>query len=128
LGLLIAETRVTKAKAGERTAAIRDLVAQSVLIAGVFVLLLYLLVLSSTLLPPLKVLIVLVCIVALVAVLLRRSFIKLYSRAQLALRETLSQTPPPREAQTPANLPGLLREANLETIRIAANSAAAGKL
>ena len=128
LGLLLAETRISKEIAGERTAAIRDLVAQSVPIAGLLVLIFYLLVLSSALLPPVKILIVLIGIVVLVTLMLRRTFIKVYSRAQFALRETLSQPPPPREAQTPAQLPGLLREADLETIQIAADSPAVGKL
>src|SRR2546427_88754 len=128
LGLLLAETRITKEIAGERTAAMRDLVAQSVPIAGLIVLLFYLLVLSSALLPPMKILLVLIGIVVLVTLMLRRTFIKVYSKAQFALRETLSQTPPPREAQTPAQLPGLLREADLETIQIAPDSPAVGKL
>ena len=128
LGLLLAETRITKEIAGERTAAMRELVAQSVPIAGLLVIIFYLLVLSSALLPPMKILIVLIGIVVLVTLILRRTFIKVYSRAQFALHETLSQAPPPRETQTPAQLPGLLREADLETIQITADSPAVGKL
>ena len=67
-------------------------------------------------------------IVALVTVLLWRSLIKIYSHAQIALRETLSQPPPPRPAQVPAPLPGFLREADLETMTIAADAPAVGKL
>lgn len=128
LGMLIAETRVTRARAGERTAAIREIVAQGILIAGVFVLIVYVLVLSSTLLPSLEILMVLLVIVALVTLLLWRSFIKIYSRAQVALRETLSQPPPPPHPPEPSHLPGLLREADLETLEIPDGSSAAGKL
>jgi monovalent cation:H+ antiporter-2, CPA2 family len=127
-GMLIAETRVTKANAGERTTAIRELIAQSVLIAGAAVLILYVLVLSSTLLPSLEILLVLLVIVALVTWLLWRSFIKMYSQAQFALRETFSQVPLPRTGQAPAHPPGFLREADLEMMEIGANSPAAGKL
>lgn len=127
-GMLIAEMRVTQANAGERTAAIRAVVAQSVLIAGVVVLILYVLVLSSTLLPSLKILMILLVIVTLVTWLLWRSFIKIYSQAQIALRETLSQLPLPRPAQAPAHPHGLLREADLETMEIAADAPAVGKL
>jgi len=127
-GMLIAEVRVQRATAGERTAAIRDVVAQSVLIAGVVVLILYVFVLSSTLLPSLEILLVLLVIVGLVALLLWRSFIKIYSRAQIALHETLSQSPPPRPAQTPARPPGFLREADVETMGIDVGAVAAGKL
>ena len=126
LGLLLAETRITKETAGDRVASLRELVAQGVPIAGLLVLILYLLVLSSALLPPLKVLIVLILILVLVTIRLRRVFIKVYSRAQIALQETLSQPPAQKPAQ--GQLPGLLREADLETIQITADSPGVGKL
>src|SRR6185436_12119644 len=74
------------------------------------------------------VLIVLLAIVGLVTVLLWRSFIKVYSKAQFALQETLAQPPAPRLEPVPAPLPSLLREANLETVTLAAGSPAAGRL
>jgi CPA2 family monovalent cation:H+ antiporter-2 len=127
LGLLIAETKVTRAAAGERTDAIRAVVAQVVPIAGLLVLGLFVLVLSSALLPTFKVLIVLLVILALITWLLWRSFIKVYSKAQIALKETLAQPPVSRPAP-PAPLPTLLRDANLESVTIAPQSPAAGKL
>jgi len=127
-GMLIAETRVTRAKAGARTRAIREVVAQTVVIIGVLVLILYVFVLSSTLLPSLKVLMILLAIVALVTVLLWRSFIKIYSQAQVALSETLSQPPAPRPLAASQHLPGLLGEADLEAMQIVSSSPAAGKL
>src|SRR6266545_77680 len=66
LGLLIAETKVTAAAAGERTVAIRAVVAQVVPIAGTVALGLFVLVLSSALLPTFKVLIVLLALVTLI--------------------------------------------------------------
>ena len=122
LGLLIAETKVTKAAAGERTAAIRAVVAQVIPIAGTVALGLFVLVLSSALLPTFNVLLVLLAIVALITWLLWRSFIKVYSKAQVALQETFAQPP------VPTALPSLLREADLETVTIATGSPAAGKL
>jgi CPA2 family monovalent cation:H+ antiporter-2 len=128
LGLLIAETRVQRAVAGERTAAIRSLVAQVVPITGTIVLGLYVLVLSSTLLPSLQVSWVLVGIVAFITWLHWRSFIRVYSKAQIALQETFAQTPTPRPQPVPvAALPSLLREATLETVSISAESPAARK-
>jgi monovalent cation:H+ antiporter-2, CPA2 family len=127
LGLLVAETRVTYAAAGERTAAIRAVVAQIVPIIGTIALVGYVLVLSSTLLPPFRVWIVLLVLVAAIAWLLWRSFIKIYSKAQVALQETFAQAPPPRPGR-PGELPSLLREANLETVALAAASPAVGKL
>jgi CPA2 family monovalent cation:H+ antiporter-2 len=128
LGILIAETRVTTAAAGERTSAIRTIIAQAVPVAGTLILGLFVLVLSSALLPPLEVLIVLLLIVALISISLWRLFVRVYSKAQLALREVLIQTPEPRHAPAAVPLPSLLREANLETIPIADKSPARGKL
>ena len=128
LGLLVAETRVTPAAAGERTAAIRAVVAQIVPIAGTVALGVFILVLSSSLLPSLNVLVLLVLIVAFTAWLLWRSFIRIYSRAQVALQETFGQPPPPRPQSAPAALQSILREADLETVTIAEDSPAAGKL
>jgi len=128
LGLLVAEIKVTEAVAGQRTAAIRTVVAQVVPVAGLLTLGLFVLVLSSTLLPGLPVLLLLLGIVACITWLLWRSFIKVYSKAQVALHETLAQPPVPRPDHLPAVLPSLLREADLATVTLAADSPAAGKL
>lgn len=128
LGLLIAQARVTKAAAGERAPAIRSVVAQFIPIAGTVILGFYVLALTSTLLPALNVVIVLLFLVGLIAWLLRRTLIRVYSKGQAALQETLSQTPSPSPAEAAATLPALLREANVETVQLAGLSPAAGKL
>jgi monovalent cation:H+ antiporter-2, CPA2 family len=126
LGMLIAQTRVTKAAAGERTTAIQAIVTQVITIAGTVLLAFYVLVLTSTLLPSVQVLIALMVLIGLIAWLLRRSFIRVYSKAQAAVQETLNQPPAPALAVTV--IPSVLREAILETVQIAAASPAAGKL
>jgi len=126
LGLLIAETGVMQG--GDRTALVREIVAQGIPIAGSVALGLYVLVLSSALLPAFKILIVLLVVVAMIAWLFWRAFSRIYSKAQVALRETLAQAPAPRPTQAPAQLSGLLREADLATVEIAGDSPAAGKL
>ena len=128
LGLLVADMKVQASAAGERTAAIRALVAQVVPIAGTIALGLYILVLSSTLLPSFKVTLTLILIVAFIAWLLWRSFIRVYSKAQIALQETFAQPPAPRPQAASATLPSLLREADLETVTIAPGATAARKL
>jgi CPA2 family monovalent cation:H+ antiporter-2 len=128
LGLLVAETKVTEAAAGERTAAIRAVVAQGVPIAGTVALGLFVVVLSSALLPGFKVLIVLLAIVALITWRLWRSFIKVYSKAQVALQETFAQTPERPHEVKPVVLPPVLRDADLETVTLSADSPVAGKL
>lgn len=128
LGLLVAETRVSEAAAGERTAAIRAVVAQVIPIAGTALLGLFVLLISSTLLPSFKVLVLLLFIVGLVAWRLWSSFIKVYSKAQVALEETFAQQPAPRLAPVTAPLPSLLREADLEAVTLGADSPGVGKL
>lgn len=127
LGLLLAETKVAAERAGANTAAFRAIIAYAVPVAGGAVLGLYVLALSSTLLPPLRILIILLAVVGVLAWVLRRSFTRLYSSAQVALEETFTSpafTPPP----PPAKLPSLLREANLATVVLTPESPAAGKL
>lgn len=127
LGLLLAETRVSETAAGERTAAIRTVVAQVVPIAGMLALGLFVMALSSAILPSFKVLMVLIAIVVFVTWLLWRSFIRVYTKAQAALQTTLAEIAPHHE-NVPIALPSLLREANLETFTILPGSPVSGKL
>jgi CPA2 family monovalent cation:H+ antiporter-2 len=126
LGMLVAETRVTDSMAGERAAAIRAVVAQLVPIAGTVVMGVYVVMLSSTFLPTYKVFVVLLLLVSLMSWLLRRSFIRVYSKAQVALQETLAQRPHPVPANHGAALPPTLRDADLEMLTIDAGSSAIG--
>ena len=128
LGLLIAELKVPASAGNERATALRAVVAQGVPAAGLVVLAAYVLVLSSALLPPFNVLLVLLAIVALVTWLLWHSFIKVYAKAQSALTDTLAQPPPRRPEPQPRVLPALLREANLERVSLNHDSSAIGKL
>jgi len=127
LGLLIAETKVPVAAAGERTAAIRAVVAQGMPIAGTAGLGLYVLALSSAILPPMRILVVLLLLAVLAAWFLRRSFIRVYAKAQIALQETFAETPSTHTEHV-ARLPSLLREAHLQTVPVKPNSPASGKL
>jgi uncharacterized protein with PhoU and TrkA domain len=67
-------------------------------------------------------------IVAVTAVLLRRSFTKLYSKAQIALLETLAQPPDPRRDVVETTLPAMMREAQLATIHIGESATVTGKM
>lgn len=127
LGLLIAEIKVTTAAAGSRTAAIRSVVAQVIPITGTIVLGFYVIMLSSALLPSFKIFVTLLILAGVASWLLRRSFIKVYSKAQVALEETFSQPPMHHKEPAPVALPSLLQEADLTTVAIAADSPAAGK-
>lgn len=128
LGLLVAETRVTPAQAGDRTEAIRNVVAQAVPAAGLVGLVAFGLLLSSTLLPPLNILLVLLVVVALLTWLLWRTAIRVHSQAQFVLRETLASPPAAREPEAPRPTSPLLHEANLATVMLSEASPAARKL
>jgi len=126
LGLLIAETNVSAAAAGEHTKAIRAIVAQVIPILGTVILSIYIIILISTLLPRFELFAVMLVLASLVSWLLRRSFTKVYAKAQIALQETLSQ-PEPVPHEPSAALPALLRDAGLEPVAITIGSPAAGK-
>jgi CPA2 family monovalent cation:H+ antiporter-2 len=127
LGLLLAETQVSLGAAGPNTAAVRAVVAQVVPVAGAIALGLFVVVLSSALLPSFRIWIVLLVIVALTGWLLWRSFIRIYSKAQVALEETFAHDAG-AHTKVPAALPSLLREADLEAISLEPGSQAVRKL
>jgi CPA2 family monovalent cation:H+ antiporter-2 len=132
LGLLIAETKITELSDRQRTQAVRSVVAAVIPMAGTVVLGLYVIVLSSALLPTFKVFLGLLLAAGLISWVLRRSFIKVYASAQAALQETLSQPAAEDEEstrETAANpLRSLLREADLGKVEIPKGSSAVGKL
>jgi CPA2 family monovalent cation:H+ antiporter-2 len=127
-GLLLAETKVSQERAGEHTAAIRSIIAALVPIVGSVALGVFVLMLSSTLLPPLNVLLVLLVIVGLIAWLTWRPFVKVHSTAQAALNDTFAKTDSPAPQNIGAQLFPLLDEANLDAVTVPADSTVAGKL
>jgi CPA2 family monovalent cation:H+ antiporter-2 len=128
LSMLLSEMSVTRTAGGQNTPALRSIVANTILVAGSALLMLIILLLSSTILPSWKLLAAQALIVAVFAIVLRRSFTRLYSKAQFALQETLSQPPPAQREALPATLPAILRDAELKTIHISDKMLAAGKL
>jgi CPA2 family monovalent cation:H+ antiporter-2 len=127
VGLLIAEISVTRGAGGANTDAYRAIISTTILAAGCLGLLPFILGLSAAILPSWNVLLALALLVGIAVVLLRRSFIRLYSRAQAALQETLAETPPPIHDAAPV-LPSLMREAELSLVAITNASPTAGKL
>jgi CPA2 family monovalent cation:H+ antiporter-2 len=124
---LISEATVTKKAAGQNTDAVRAAIAGTIRIAGAFVLVAYLILLTTAIMPPWPVLVVLLILVAVIATLQWRAFEKVYNKAQLSLRETLTQ-PIPEHGAHPNPLPPVLQDAELETVIITSESPARGKL
>lgn len=125
LGMLLAELRVKQLSSPARAKEIKAVISTTVPLAGAIGLGLLIFSLSAPLLPSLEILIVLLLILAALTYLLWRSFVKVYSKAQVAIQETLAAKPHPNEQSEP--LPNLFREAKLHTITISAASPAMGK-
>jgi len=119
---------VRRAAVAENTPQIRAIIANFTLIAGSVGLLLFILVLSSAILPSWNVLLVLAVILVALAILLRRSLIQIHSKAQIALQDTLLQPPITDHVEASATLPPMLREAELRSVVLEHNSRAAGQL
>ncbi len=124
--LLLAEMSVNPNRAGKNAAAIRGIISRTVFITGIIVLGLWVLVVSSPFLTSLTALSVLLVIIGIVAGLFWRFFISIHAKAQVALRESLAENPPPSAHELP--LPHVLKGAELEIVTLPPNCAAAGKL
>jgi len=126
-GMLVSEMSVSESAAGHNTAGLRGLISTIVVVAGCTGLALLTLLLSSAILPSWNVLIVLGLVLVGAAILLRRSFVRVYAKAQIALVETFSSTPDHHHAEEEPTLPPLLRHAELLTVSILETSWAIGK-
>lgn len=128
MAMLISETSVTRAAGGEATDAYRGVIRNTILFAGCAGFVLLLIVLSSAILPSWKVLIGAAVIIAIAYFLLRRSFTRLYSKAQAALFETFAQPPPSHQPESSTVIPAMMREAKLKVVVLEESSPGAGKL
>ena len=78
--------------------------------------------------PSGKIVWVLLAILAGIAALFWRSFIKVYSKAQVAIVETLASTPSTQMVEVSRPLKNLLQEAKLKLVPVAESSSAKGHL
>jgi CPA2 family monovalent cation:H+ antiporter-2 len=127
LGMLLAELRVKQISADARAKEIKAVISATVPLAGAAGLGLLIFSLSTSLLPSGEVLIVLLLILAALTFLLWRSFVKVYSKAQVAIQETLASSPLPPQVVTPVPLQNLLKEAKLLVFVITETSPAKGR-
>lgn len=127
LSMLLSEMTFRDHSSPDRLTTLRVIVSNTTLFTGVVGLGLLVLLLSSALLPPWQIAIVLVLLAVLIALLLQTFFIRIYSRAQLRLQEVLTREPPPPAHETAKQMPALLEEAEVLTLRITANSPVLGK-
>ncbi len=127
-GMLIAEMTITRSSYGQKaTGPLRGLVSTIVVALGTSALGLLVLVLSSAVLPSGKLLVVLGVGLVVAVIMLRRTFVKVYAKAQIALIETFEAPPVPRHEEE-KKLPPMLHEAELLTIKLPETAWTVGKL
>ena len=123
LGMLISEATIRRESAGQRTQLLRAVVANVCLVAGTAGMILSVLLLSSALLPPLGVMLALAVVLAGVAWLQWRFLVRIYARAQIALKVTFEANELGQAEIEAADLPaGLLEAAHLDSVRLAKGS------
>jgi len=127
LSMLVSEMTIRDRPGFKNKLAMRAMLSNTTLFTGIIGLGLLVLLLSSVLLPSWEVFLVLLGIAVAVAILLRTFFIRIYSRAQITIRETLSREPLHHAPEVSQSLPSLLENAALITVRITADSPALGK-
>jgi CPA2 family monovalent cation:H+ antiporter-2 len=127
-GLLFADHRVSERDAGAATQAIRTVVAAAVPAAGSVTLGVFVLLLSSTILPPLNVMLVLVAVIVFLAWRMWKTFVRVYASAQIAIADTLAAQPESETEEAGPSRHGMLEESNVETVEVGSGCIAAGKL
>jgi CPA2 family monovalent cation:H+ antiporter-2 len=128
MGMLISEVSVTREAAGESADAYRAIVRNTVFVIGCMGFLFMILMLSSTILPSWRALLASAFVVVLAVLLLRKSFSRIYSKAQAALHETFAQPPDPHHSEPAPVIPPMMRDAKLKTVVLEENSPVVGKL
>lgn len=126
LGMLLADVRAKTVQSGFLNA--KAIITATVPLVGMVGLGILIFLLSSALLPSGKIVWVLLAILAGVAALFWRSFIKVYSKAQVAIVETLASTPSTHMVEVSRPLKGILQEAKLKLTPITEDSLAKGRL
>jgi monovalent cation:H+ antiporter-2, CPA2 family len=129
LGMLLAELSTHRSGIDERILIIRRAIANAILFAGAVGLALWIWSVSAAFLPTWPVLIVFTIIILFVAFLLWRSLIQVYSKAQIALHETLSKSAEIRGSLGAGeSVSTMLSDAEIEDVLLTSASPACGKL
>jgi CPA2 family monovalent cation:H+ antiporter-2 len=111
---------------GDRGGAIRAVISHVFILGALVVMIFITILLSTSILSFSENLLLLMIPMAIFIMLFRSKLVRLYSRAQIALHETMLELPSLAHAEE-RPLPDLLREAELETIEIPPAAAIAGR-
>ncbi|MDX9975171.1 MAG: cation:proton antiporter [FCB group bacterium] len=124
VAMVLAELTVKPLSSGEPNYALRSAIANTLFAFAAASVCALVLLLGTALLPPWPVLVMLLVIVVLMSVLLWRSLVRVYAKAQVSLRDILSDTTP-HEVLRP--VPHMMEAAQLKTVILPAHSIAVGK-
>ncbi len=127
LSMLLSELAIRERSSHRQKLAMRTLLSNTILFAGSVAMSVLILALSAPLLPPWEILILLCGLAGALAVTLQAHFVRLYSRAQAAIQETLDRPHHRHEPEPVRPLPPLLDQADLRTVTLAEKGHAAGK-
>lgn len=127
LSMILSELAIREQVSQRQKVALRTLLSNTILFAGAVAMSVLVLALSAPLLPPLKILLLLCVLAALLATVLRAHFVRLYSRAQNIVHEALARTHHVHEPAPVRYLPPLLDQADLRTLTLPASAPAAHK-
>jgi monovalent cation:H+ antiporter-2, CPA2 family len=122
MSMLISEISVPAATTGNQGGAARYVIGQVFVLVSLLGMLVLTILLSTSILSSLESMIPLLLIVTVAAMLCRPMLVRIYSRAEIALHETLVEIPRLRQQEAPKAMPELLREAELETMEIPSDS------
>ncbi len=127
LSMMLSELAIREGTSARQKTALRALLSNTILFAGSVAVAVLILALSAPLLPPWKTLTLLGLLATLLAVLLRTHFVRLYARAQSAIRETLARPHDHHDPEPSKPLPPLLEHADLRTLKLPGEAAAVGQ-
>lgn len=124
LGMLITDM-LPVSEDPSRKAYVQLVISEIIAVTGTFALVIFALILSSELLPPLKVLLAFLIILGVVTWFLWRTCIKVYAKAQVAIHETFSQKQ--RAVHENQSVHELFKDTELKSILISEKCPVAGR-
>jgi monovalent cation:H+ antiporter-2, CPA2 family len=127
IATVIAEASIQRGSSAEVTARARAVLGGTMYLAGWLLVCLWILLVSSAMLPPWEMMVAALIVVIGFAAFRWRSMERVYAVAQSSLRETLTR-PPEADPVERRVLPTLLEEAKLEMVKVGPDSPAAGRL
>ncbi len=117
MSMLIAEICVPVAVSGQHGAAARMVIGQVFVLVSFLVMIFLTVLLSTSILSSFESMLPLLLLMTVAALLFRPILVRIYSRAEIALHETMVDLPLLRKTEAKP-MPELLREAELETMEI----------